>query len=81
LTLRLADDWRTVRLAYGIAVASISGGAGEDAEPTNRHVASVYRLTGRTEGAGSDPDAQPISDKAIAKKLRSMKRWVDGAAA
>jgi hypothetical protein len=78
---KVADDWRNVRLAYGIAMASILGGPSSAAEPTDRHVASVYRLiTGRVERAGSDPDAQTISDKAIRDKLRRIKRWVDGGA-
>jgi hypothetical protein len=77
---KVADDWRNVRLAYGIAVASISGGSSA-AEPTDRHVASVYRLiTGRVERAGSEPGAQTISDRAIGDKLRRIKRWMDGGA-
>ncbi|TXL78267.1 hypothetical protein FHP25_08750 [Vineibacter terrae] len=78
----VADDWRNVWLAYGIAMASISGGSSSVAEPTIRHVASIYRLiTGRVERMEGDPDAQTICDRAIGDKLKRIKSWVAKGAA
>jgi hypothetical protein len=63
--LALADDWRNVRFAYGIVNASINHGQSTPIQPTPRQVAPTYRLmTGRI-----------ITDKAVGKKLDSIRRW------